>query len=187
MHQLKYTSELSKATIFWWYKSIRSSLTKPYENKKFGYKHPKTPHISLTMPYKFFGFATVPLSFGGATVFHQTKPFEFYIIFSLSLSLHLSLNFALDLNFAPDLEQTRGFWCQSGAMEELWVLSGVNLVLWRSCEGWSWRSQSELIWSKLVGFDADLVLWILSGVNLVLWRNCGFWCGFWMGLIVGFE
>ena len=123
MHQLKYTSELSKATIFWWYKSIRSSLTKPYENKKFGYKHPKTPHISLTMPYKFFGFATVPLSFGGATVFHQTKPFEFYIIFSLSLSHFTSLSTS------------------------------------------RWISTSRQIWSKLVGFDADLVLW----------RSCGFW------------
>jgi hypothetical protein len=44
-------------------------------------------------------------------------------------------------------------------MEELWVLSEADLVLWKSRGGWSRRSQSKSIWSKLVGFDADLVLW----------------------------
>ena len=52
--------------------------------KKIGYKSLKFIGISLTILYKFFDFATIVHSFGRAVVHQQTKPFEFYIIFSLS-------------------------------------------------------------------------------------------------------
>ena len=120
-------------------------------------------------------------------IYHQTKPFEFYII-SLSLSQLCARSGANSWVFMPiwcyggavgfewswfsvveeswrmvtakpigaDLEQTRGFWCQSGAVGELWVLSRVDLVLWKSRGFW---------------------LWVLNGFD----------CGFWLGLILGFD
>ena len=45
-------------------KSIPTSLYKPYKNKKFGYKPPKSIGISLSKLYKISGFSTVARSFG---------------------------------------------------------------------------------------------------------------------------
>ena len=116
------------------------------------------------MPYKFFGFATVPLSFGGATVFHQTKPFEFYIIFSLSLSLTSPLS---QLRVGSQLRARSGanswvlmpIWCYGGCR----FLSGVDLVPWVWCYFWKSRGCWVEFWLPWVEFWSP---WV-SGLSLV--------------------
>jgi hypothetical protein len=91
-----------------------------------------------------------------------------------------------------DLEQTRGFWCQSGIVEELWVLSGADLVLWRSRGFRLWVLNG--FWLGLIlGFDcvgvvvvgAVLLLeepWVLGWVLVVVGENL--WVSGWF-LVAG--
>ncbi len=188
-------------------KSIPTSLNKSYKNKKFGYKPPKSTCISLSKPYKISGFSTVAHSFCRAIVHQQTKLIQFYIIFSLSLTSPLSQlrtrsdeanlsqlrarsrrNSPRMVTAKPigaNMEQTHGFWCWSGAMEELWVLSGADLVLWRSRGFW----MDLIIGFDWVWFWVLNVLVLLSWVWCCCWRSRGCWVDFrlifgcrgWMG------